>query len=306
MRVLPAALLACVAVVAAPRVAAAGDGTDLLGLLPDDAALVGVLDAADARGAALADRAIDALVGRSPGVAAALASVDFDPKADLDTLLIATDRAGGDPAWVVVVVEGRVPARALAGLAKVDEDGDGKPDWRRKKRAGVAYYEGPTVALALVDQRLLVATTSAMPALIDHARKKQRRTSLATSTAGAAMRAAIAGTDTRHDLWLAAEVPATMARQAGAFAPQWLSLGVTFGADLVVQVRARFGDADTAASLVALAAAQLDQVRQSMRSAGLAGAADSLTIEAEKELVEARVTLSEAEATTLTGLIGAL
>ena len=152
----------------------------------------------------------------------------------------------------------------------------------------------------------MVAAIAMRHVLIDHARKKQRRTSLATSTAGAAMRAAIAGTDTRHDLWLAAEVPATMARQAGAFAPQWLSLGVTFGADLVVQVRARFGDADTAASLVALAAAQLDQVRQSMRSAGLAGAADSLTIEAEKELVEARVTLSEAEATTLTGLIGAL
>ncbi len=299
MRHAAALALAVATLVAAPAAARAGDGTNLLGMVPATAETVGVIDLADGRGSAVFTAAVEAALARSGDLRAAFAELGVDPLADLDTLLFALHDDGGAQ-LDVVIVEGKIPAGAAAA------DGGAVA----KKHKGARYVVDGELARAVVGKRLFLAPADRMPAVLDLAAagkkaKKKPRGSVAGATSAAALRAAIADVDTRHDVWiasLATEELAAGSRGQG-FELAALTLGISAGADLAVQVRLRFVDAAAASKLDTLIAAALPQVRQAVAGYGLAGAVDSISVARDGDRLELGVSVPQAELTTLVGLL---
>ena len=263
-----------------PARAEAGDGKKLLPLLAESAEVVAVFDIADARDAATFDALLDSAPAKLADFVAVLAARGLDVRQDLDTMVIA---AHGET--YQIVLEGRFSKDRLAAMVASST---------AKKHRGVRYWTNTDGEVAQLGKRLVLTTAGEMTGVIDRHKKKGR--SLMKSPDAAAIRAAIALVDQRHDVWFAA---------AGGFLGGGLdsmAFGLSFGGDLTVEVRARLADPDQLDVMRASVDAAMPQVVQQLEQVGLKGLASSLVVEWDGPVVAADATVPADELTTLLGL----
>ena len=271
------AVLILAGVLLAPRAAEAGNGKNLLGWVGEDAEMVAVIDVADARDS-------DAFAtflqfATDEGWAAAI-GMELD--ANVDTVLVATG-AGRVGVARIVIVEGAVSVPSHDGL---DEH----------RHRGVTYWTYGEREIAMIGKRLVVTDAGAMDGVIDRAKKKSKK-SLTRSSKAAGLRATIAATDTRHDIWMAAGSGVL----PGIDSPG-ISFGLSLATDVAVEVRLLNKDAAAATTLGDLVNAGLDQIRQQLGQFGLSGFADSLAVDVDGDVVELAATLPGDELASMLAL----
>jgi hypothetical protein len=180
------------------------------------------------------------------------------------------------------------------------------PGAQAARYRGVAYwtYGDKPVALALVKQRLVCARPTRIEAMIDVALGK--RPGAARSRQAAPLRAVIAATDIRQDLWAAIVVPpaqADAARQAG-FELVGVSVGATLSDRLAIEVKALTATEASAQVLDDQLAGVLPKVTQGLSGIGLDGAAGTVQIDRDGANVRATISLTEAEIRTVVDVVG--
>jgi hypothetical protein len=277
-------LFAGLIVVAAPGVAHAGDGTSLLPLVDDDAQVVGVIDVADAHDAPIYAALMKKVAELGGDRLVRLEQLGVDLDKDVDTLLIAGSE-DQSAAGRIVILEGR--------FASVDT---ALADVTTKKHRGVTYHAVDQAEIAVIGKRLVITDAGQMDAVIDRAKKKSK-SSLTRSPKAAGLRAAIALTDTRQDIWMAASE-----MSMGGVTVTAMSIGMALGDDAVIQAKIQAADAATASSWVTMVAGYMDQVRGWLGGVGLTGLGTSLAVSAEADVIEVDATLPGAELDSLVGL----
>jgi len=286
MRAPIAAVTVVACAVVAARPAAAADGKALYPLVAEDAQFVAVADLADLRDA----RSFEALIaatGLDAQLTAATAKLGIDLRKDVDLVLV-----GGTADAFVIAIEGRFTAAQKKRMT------DGAT---AKQHRGVAYWVASTGEVAHLGKRVVIAAAGTMPAVIDRWKKKQR--SLARGPGAATLRDAIAMTDTRHDVWLAATADLLTARGMPASNIDAVSLAASLETDIVLEVRARAADADTATTLEATLGRLLPQAQDAMKGFGLAGTAASLQTDRDDRVLALAATIPASEVAAIVTLV---
>ena len=299
-RALAAAAIVALAIAAGAAPARAGNGVALLRYVPDDAQVVSGLDVASARDSALFRTWVDKFL-TSAGSGEYLRAIGIDPLADIDTILVARhgfgDSDGEDGAPDVAIFEGRVGKAALDKMGGTVEV---------KRRGKLTYWVNDKGVVVRVGKRLFVAPIARVDQLLDLVAGKGP--SAARSPKAAPLRAAIAATDTRHDGWLALVLPADAKAKAAAAGVDADAVAVcaTVGRSLTLEIRGLMASEKAAADALALANSHLQEAVEGLGHLGLKDAARSISISADGSIVEATVTVTEAELGTLGGLAGGL
>lgn len=280
----------------------AGDGTNLMKMVPADSQIVLVFDVADARDSALLQKGYDSLLAAKPEAKAKLAEIGLDPLKDIDTVLFAGTAKGDDLDDVknmVIIVEGRIPRDKLATV----------PGVKASKYLGTTIYSKEDTDVAMVGDRLFFTKVGKMKGAIDIAlgKGKGKGQNVVDSKKGAPLRAAVKATDTTADLWMTVLIPekakADMKKDKGMSA-NVVSIGVNFTADIKTALRIVTDSAASAANVVTMAQGQLAQVAQMAGTFGLAKAAKSLLVSQDAANVNISLTLTEAELQSLMKLGG--
>jgi hypothetical protein len=295
--------IALAAVVAAALGSHAARAGDLVGLAPDGAASVVVVDVAAARGSALFTRPMLATIMEVSPAATRLGAAGIDPMTAFDAVVIADVGTPSRTDWTVVVAEGPGVARAAAALtpARPAAAASGTFD-------GVAFTTTTDASFAVVGGRLIVTTPPGRAGIEPAIAAARGRDGLAArSSRSARLRAVIDATDRRQHLWVATVLPAdTFAslHAAGVAAPG-LSIGVTFAARARLDVRAVAADAAGAAAVERAIRGQLRELHAWLTKGGLGHAARTVRITRRGRAVRATATLSAAELTALaTAVVG--
>ena len=280
----------------------AGDGTNLMKMVPADSQIVLVFDIADARDSALLQKGYDSLLAAKPEAKAKLAEIGLDPLKDIDTVLFAGTAKGDDMddmKSMVIIVEGRIPKDKLATV----------PGVKTSKYLGTTIYSKEDTDVAMIGDRLFFTKLGKMKGAIDIAlnKGKGKGQNVVDSKKGAPLRAAVAATDTTADLWMTVLIPekarADMKKEKGMSA-NVVSVGVNFTADIKTALRIVTDSAATAANVVTMAQGQLASVSQMAGGMGLGKAAKSLLVSQDAANVNVSLTLTEAELQALMKLGG--
>ena len=283
------------ALVASSGIAVAGNGADLLKSIPETTQIVMVFDVAEARDSSLVESNFKKLLDSTPDAAAKLAQFGIDPMKDIDTLMFA---GGGvtelaqmkEVSQMVFIVEGRLPKKMVDAAAV-----------SRTKYRGIEVLSREDTDAAFVGKRLYFTKKGMMSAAIDVALGKGKIKSAAQSPKATKLRAAIASTNTKSDVWMVIVVPdkdrATMS-QSG-LAVDSMSVAVKLAADLAAVVRLHAASETSAATAVTLFKSFLPTLKSSMGSIGLQQAASTVTLSQDKAAVQATGTLSAGELSSL-------
>jgi hypothetical protein len=153
---LAAAITVAVVALHAPR-ADAGRGTLALKYLADDTTAVVLIDVAKGRKSAVFKKGLELASDKQP----LLATLKLDK--NVDTVIGAG--SGTNNGTVVVVLEGRLDA--IVAETK-------KRSTATTTHAGIAYWTTAEGELALIDKRLVFASTGTMPTVIDRSKDKKR------------------------------------------------------------------------------------------------------------------------------------
>jgi hypothetical protein len=275
VRTLLVAIGLALVVAAAPSRAEAADATAVMRLASEDATVVSVIDVAGARDAPTLKTVIDATGGNDLFVVLADLGVDL---ADVDTVM-----AAGSEGAMIAVLEGKL-ANAVKRAAAAGT---------RKKHRGVKYFELGEWAGATIKGKLVVARVEHIKDVIDRHKKKQ--TSAARSAKAAALRAAVAMTDTRHHVWLA-----TTSDPSGQLTGlEGFSIAATATSELTLELRGHFADEQGAIDLTTTITDRIDQVRMVLEQLGMPLLAGSLQVDRADRMVEVDATLPDAELTVL-------
>lgn len=288
-----------IGVMASPAPAAAGNGTTLLPFVAEDAEVVAVIDVADCRDELMFQQGADSIFSRAGDLKAMMALAGIDAMRDVDTVLIAgrygpTGNLYDFNQQLVVIIEGgftrKQVTKLLAGATTA-------------KHRSVKYWVSGGYELALIGKRLFATSRGGMPALIDRSKKKAK--GLMKSSKAALLRAAVTGTDMRHDAWMAGVMPATTASamRSMGFEGEAFSVGVTLETDMTVELRIRTPDAAMATDLTALVATQLETLEQLAEQFGLAALGASLAVTQDDRVVDVDAVVSEAELFTVVQFI---
>ncbi len=286
----------------APAQARAGNGAGLVKLMPEDASIMIVADVANARSSALFQKGLAAALAANTSVSAQFATLGIDPATAFDTIAI-----GGvgslsklDEDRMVIVAEGPGVAKVIKAVTK-------DKTVVAKKFHGVTYWTGGNqdFSLAVVQKRIVMARTVGIEKAIDLASGKGKNA--AKSPKAAALRAAIAATDTRHAIWIAAVLPPEATAQAAGMGVtmQSLSFGATLSSNLDLEIKvitAAEKDAITAANLIS---GQLKQATQGLGGMGLGAAAKSIVVDHTGAVLRLGISLTETELVTVAKLMGA-
>jgi hypothetical protein len=279
----------------------AGDGKNLIKMIPAESQIVMVFDVADARDSTLLQKGYTNLLAAKPDAKAKLAEIGLDPIKDIDTVLFAGTPKGGefdDMTEMVIIVEGRIPAAKLALM----------PDAKATKYLGTTIYTKGDGDVAVLGDKLFFTRAGKMKAALDLAsnKGKGKGRNAADSPKGKKLRDALGKTDTAADLWLTVLIPesakADMKKQG--MSADVVSVGVNFTADIAAGLKIVTDSEATAQKAVGLIQGQLAQVSQMAGTIGLAKAAKSLLVAQDKATVNLNFTLSEAELQSIMNLVG--
>ena len=278
----------------------AGDGKNLIKMIPADSQIVMVFDVADARDSALLLKGYDKLLAAKPDAKAKLAEIGLDPMKDIDTVLFAgTSQADdlGDVKDMVIIVEGRIPKDKLASVKGV----------KASVYKGTTIWSKDDTDVAVYGDRLFFTKVGKMKGALDLAAGKAKGKSVADSPKAKKLRTALAGTDTSADLWMTVLVPESakkdMSKDQGMTA-ETVSVGVNFTADIATALKIVTDSDASAGKAVTMMQAQLAQVGQFAGQMGLGKAAKSLLVSQDKAAVNISLTLTEAELQSLLNLAG--
>lgn len=280
----------------------AGDGTNLIKMIPAESQIVMVFDIADARDSTLLQKGYEALLSAQPDAKAKLAEIGLDPMKDIDTVLFAgtPDSKGefDDMTSMVIIVEGRIPKDKLAAV----------PGVTTSKYAGTTIWSKDDTDVAVYGDRLFFTKVGKMKGALDLAsgKGKGKGKNAADSPKGKKLRGALASTDTAADVWMTVLVPESAKKdmKAQGMSADVVSLGVNFTADIAAGVKMITDSEATAGKIVAMAQGQLAQVSQMAGSIGLAKAAKSLMVTQDKAAVNVSFVLTAAELQSLMKLGG--
>lgn len=280
----------------------AGDGKNLMKMIPAESQIVMVLDVADARDSKLLQKGYDALLAAKPEAKEKLAQIGLDPLRDIDTVLfagVAKSEDMGDMKDMVIIVEGRIPKDKLPTI----------PGATATKYAGTTIYTKDDGDVAMLGDRLFFTQAGKMKGALDLAsgKGKGKGKNAADSPKGKKLRDAVASTDTTADVWLTVLVPdkakKDMKKQQGMSA-EVVSLGMNFTADIAAALRIGTDSDASANKAVTMMQGQLAQVGQMAGTFGLAKAAKSLMVSQDKANVNISFVLTEAELQALMKLGG--
>ncbi|HVV85636.1 MAG TPA: hypothetical protein VHE35_21395 [Kofleriaceae bacterium] len=276
----------------------AGDGTNLIKMIPAESQIVMVFDVADARDSTLLQKGYDSLLAAKPDAKEKLAEIGLDPMKDIDTVLFAGSAKGDDfkdMASMVIIVEGRIPKDKLATI----------PGVKATKYAGTTIWTKEDTDVAVLGDRLFFTKTGQMKAALDLASGKAKAKS-ADGPKGKKLRDAIAGTDTKKDLWMTVLVPdkakKEMLAQQGMSA-NMVAVGVDFTADIGAMLRIAMDTDANAQKAVSMIQAGLPQLAQMAGSIGLSKAARSVSVTADKANVDVTFTVTGDELTSIMNTI---
>lgn len=285
----------------APARAHAGNGAALVKLMPEDASIMIVADVANARSSPLFKKGLDAVLAANTNASAQLATLGIDPATAFDTIAIGGvgSLSNLDQDRMVIVAEGPGVAKVVAALGK-------DKTVVVKKFHGVTYWTGGNqeFALAVVQKRIVMAKSVGIEKAIDLASGKGKNA--AKSPKAAALRGAIAATDTRHAVWIAAVLPPEATQQAAGMGVtmQSLSFGATLSSNLDLEIKvvtAAEKDATTAANLINQ---QLKQATQALGGMGLSAAAKTIVVDHTGAILRLGMSLTENEIVTLAKMMG--
>jgi hypothetical protein len=280
----------------------AGDGKDLIKMIPAESQIVMVFDVADARDSVLLQKGYDGLLAAKPDARAKLAEIGLDPLKDIDTVLFAGSSKGGDDLGdmkdMIIIVEGRIPTAKLATM----------PDTKTSKYLGTTIYTKSDSDVAVFNGRLFFARAGKMKAALDIAANKGRGKgkNAADSPKGKKLRDAIGKTDTSADMWMTVLIPekAKADMKSQGMTADVVAVGVNFTADIATALKIVTDSEATAQKAVGMIQGQLAQVSQMAGTIGLSKAAKSLLVSQDKAAVNISVTLTEAELTSIMNLAG--
>jgi hypothetical protein len=281
-----AALFLIVGLLVAPRVARAGDGKSLFPLVGDDVRTVAVIDLAHARDSS-AFQKVQALLIKDVEELAKLTASGID-LSKIDTVLFAK---GKDDAHSILIATGSFTASDVDSFATTMGD-------TKAKRGSTTYWSGTDFEIAMLGKRMVLTPTGGMNAVIDRLKKKAR--TLARSSKAAAIRAAIAMTDTRHDVWIASGDDDLL---GGDTPSKGVSIGLSLTSDVVAQARIQMNDATTAATAQQGLSAEIDQVRTVLKGSGLTGFASSIAVDVDDDVIQVGATLPAGEVDSFLALI---
>lgn len=297
LRLATLATLAAVTI-AAPRLARAGDGVDLMRFMPEDSSVYLVIDVSGARDSALFKDGMAKLVSLAPSELAIVQAAGLDPVNAIDTIAIGGRalQSGHDSDDFVVVAEGKQVTRVAELFAK-------DPKAKAATYHGVTYWQNGEASLALIGKRVFLAKPGYIDRTIDLALGKAKNA--ARSPKGAALRAVIATTDVRQDVWAAVVMPADAAAMAKAqgIELQGMSLGVTLSSSLALEVKVLNATDASATALLKQINLALPQVTPALSTMGLAAAAKTLQIDKDGAAIRLAITLTEGEIKTLAQLL---
>lgn len=295
------ALCVAAATLCAAGPAMAGDGTNLMKMIPAETQLVMVFDIADARDSALLQKGWSSLMAAKPEAQAKLAEIGLDPLKDLDTVLLAGTPKGDDfddMASMVIIVEGRIPKDKLATI----------PGSKATKYGGTTIWTKDDNDVAMVGDKLFFTKAGKMKAAIDLAqgKGKGKGANAAVSKKAVKLRAAVAATDTAADVWMTMLLPESAKEQmkAQGMIADIVSFGANFNADIGVGLRVVTDSDATAGKMVGMIQQAMGMAAQQAQQFGLGKVAKSLTVGQDKAMVKMGLTLTEADLQTIMNLAG--
>lgn len=287
--------LCALTLVASHGLAAAGNGKDLLKHVPETTQIVMVFDVAEARDSTLVESNFKKLLDSTPDAAAKLAQFGIDPMKDIDTLMFA---GGGitelsemkDVSQMVFIVEGRIPRKVVDAAAI-----------SRSKHRGVEILNGDDTDAAFIGQRLFFTKKGGMHDAIDVALGKGKVKSAARSAKAKNLRATIAGTNTKSDVWMVVMIPDKdkMTMTQSGLTVDSMSVAVKLAADLAAVVRLNAASDAEAAKGVSLFQTIMPTLKSSMGGIGLQQSASSITLTQDKAAIQVSGTLSAGELSSL-------
>jgi hypothetical protein len=278
-------VVVCAVLLAVPAAASADDAKPIYALVAEDAQFVAVVDLADARGAA-SFATIMKETGAEAKMTEATNKLGIDLAKDVDVI-----RLGGTQDDLVLLVDGHFTAKHKKTIAS----------GTAKKHRGVAYWIHDDSAVFWAGKRLVFARADRVTAAID--RWKKKAPSMGKGAGAADLRAAIAMTDTRNDLWIAVTTDLLVAQGMPDTGLEAVSLAATAATDVGVEVRARAGAADVAAEMEKTIGAFLPQLQDAMKGFGLAQTAQSVRVDRDDLVLSVAATIPVAELTALIGML---
>jgi hypothetical protein len=278
-------VVVCAVLLAVPTAASADDARPIYALVAEDAQFLAVVDLADARDAA-SFATIMTATGAESKMAEATNKLGIDLSKDVDVI-----RLGGTQDDLVLLVDGHFTATHKKAIAS----------GTAKKHRGVAYWIHDDSAVFWVGKRLAFARADRVTAAID--RWKKKASSMVKGADAADLRAAIAMTDTRNDLWIAVTTDLLVAQGMPDTGLEAVSLAATASKDVGVEVRARAGAADVAAEMEKTIGAFLPQLQDAMKGFGLAKTAQSVRIDRDDLVLSVAATIPAGELAALIGLL---
>ena len=278
-----------------PAVARAGDGVDLVRFMPEESTVVVVVDVASARDAALFKDGVARLGEIAPDAFSIAKESGLDPANAIDTIVFGGDTASGKERFAGVA-EGKGVKLIADTVAK-------SPASKATRYHGVTYYTGGGAALAYIDKRLFFARPDYIEATIDLALGKAKNA--AKSAKATTLRAVIAATDTRNDVWAAVVLPPEESASMKAQGIELTGISIAGSLSDALGLDVRILNATDAS-----ATAMLDQIQKAMPQVGpalgnigLSAAAKSLQIDRDGLAVKLTMTLTRAEIDTLWALV---
>ena len=292
-----AASLAVAAALAAPALPAhAGNGVDLLRFMPEDSTVYMVVDVAGARDSALFKKGLDKLMAAAPGGFAAVQSAGLDPAQAIDTIAIAVVdvNAGND---FTIMAEGKQTQLIYDLIKKA-------PSVKAASYHGVTWLGDSDGAIAIIAKRLVFAKPDHIERAIDLALGKAKNA--AKSAKAAALRAIIATTDTRQDVWAAVVMPPDVVAKAKAAGTELTgaSIGATLSADLALDLKVLTASEAAATKLKTGIDQMVPMLTSELQKIGLTAAAKSLIVDKDGPTIHASITVTEAELKSLVAMMG--
>ena len=278
--------IAAALVVGTPR-ADAGRGAALVKYLADDATFVAVADVAHARGTPMFKRAIE-LASSTFGWWDAVGKTGADKV--VDTIVV-----GGDVSrrHLVVVVDGRLDKLA-AELKKT-----GKP----QTHDGVAYWPLADWDAAVIDKRLVLATTGDLAAVIDRAHGKAK--AKGPAVARALLETAATGTDVFGGFVLDTARRAAFGQVIGG-EPESVGFSLAAATKLTLDVKLKLGGDAAAAKVSGQISAGVPVAHDQLEQLVGKDFADSIIVDQDHAQVRVAATLTAEEAERVLGLLRAM
>lgn len=257
--------------------AEAGRGTALLKYLPDDSNVLAVVDVSRGRSSAIFKKAFQLAREENAWLDTLAAATPIEKQ--VDTIVVGANASK----QAVAILEGRIDK--LFAEAK-------KTSTKSETHAGVTYWVTSDGELAVLDKKLVFASTGAMPAVIDRAKQKKAKGPAALRTLLAATQS---GATVFGGVILDATQRADLGKSIGA-EPQWFAFSFAMAQKLTVDARLRMADDAGAAKVTKSVNDQLTPDRRGQLE-GLVGKefSDSISVEQQQLFVRIAASLTAEE-----------